>query len=95
MGGAGRVADIAAMAAVCFALTSHILLYPMTRALCTEAIFGKALAAVNLSFFLGITILQPLSGVAATHAGLGGALGVYAVALAGGSLWFLALIRRR
>lgn len=95
LGGAGRVADIAAMAAVCFALTSHILLYPMTRALCTDAIFGKALAAVNLSFFLGITILQPLSGIAATHAGLGGALGVYAVALAGGSLWFLALIHRR
>lgn len=94
-GGAGAAADIAAMAAVCFALTSHILLYPMTRALCTEAMFGKALAAVNLSFFLGITILQPLSGVAATHAGIGGALAVYAVALAGGSLWFLARVLRR
>jgi predicted MFS family arabinose efflux permease len=94
IGGAGRVADIGAMAAVCFALTSHVLLYPMTRALCTEAMLGKALAAVNLSFFLGITILQPLSGIAATHAGIGGALAVYAVALAGGSLWFLALLRR-
>lgn len=93
-GGAGMVADIGAMGAVSFALTSHVLLYPMTRALCTEAMFGKALAAVNLSFFLGITVLQPLSGIAARHSGLGGALGVYAAALAGGSLWFLGLSRR-
>jgi predicted MFS family arabinose efflux permease len=93
-GGAGRVADIGAMAAVCFALTSHVLLYPMTRALCTEAMFGKALAAVNLSFFLGITILQPLSGIAAAQAGIGGALAVYAIALAAGALAFLAMVRR-
>lgn len=93
-GGAGRVADIAAMAAICFALTSHILLYPMTRALSEEASLGKALSAVNLAFFLGITVLQPLSGVAARHAGLGGALGVYAAALAAGSVAFLALLRR-
>jgi predicted MFS family arabinose efflux permease len=93
-GGAGAAADIAAMAAVCLALASHVLLYPMTRALAGEASLGKALAAVNLSFFLGVAVLQPLSGVAARQAGIEGALGLYAAALAAGSAWFLALARR-
>jgi predicted MFS family arabinose efflux permease len=94
-GGAGAVADIAAMAAICFALTCHVLLYPMTRGLADEAALGKALSAVNFAFFLGVAVLQPLSGVAARRAGLGGALGLYAVVLAAGSAWFLALARRQ
>ncbi len=93
-GGLGRTADIAAMALVCLSLGSHVLLYAMTRALAEEASLGKALSAVNLAFFLGVAVLQPLSGVAADHAGIGGALGLYAVALAIGSIWFLALLRR-
>jgi predicted MFS family arabinose efflux permease len=94
-GGAGQAADLAAMAAVCLALTSHVLLYPMTRALAPDAGLGKALSAVNLAFFLGVAVLQPLSGLASHRGGIGGALAVYAVALAAGSAWFLALVLRR
>lgn len=95
LGGGGRVIDIAAMALVCLSLGSHVLLYAMTRALSPDGSLGKALSAVNLAFFLGVAVLQPLSGIAADLAGIGGALGLYAAALAAGSLWFLALLRRR
>jgi predicted MFS family arabinose efflux permease len=93
-GGFGRVADIAAMAVTAIGLTSHVLLYPMTRALSSDAVLGRSLSAVNLAFFLGVAVLQPLSGVAARMVGIGGALGLYAASLAAGSAWFLALIRR-
>lgn len=93
-GGAGSTADIAAMAVTSIALTSHVLLYPMTRALSSDALLGRSLSAVNLAFFLGVAVLQPLSGVAARLVGIGGALALYAAALAAGSAWFLALIRR-
>mgnify|MGYP003941228873 CR=1 FL=1 len=86
--------DIAAMAAVGTLIGSHVLLYPMTREAAPEGAVGKALSAVNLSFFVGLTVLQPLSGLAARLAGLGAALAVFAVALAAGSIAFLALTRR-
>lgn len=92
-GGFGRVADITAMAVVSVGLTSHVLLYPMTRALSAEAFLGRSLSAVNLAFFLGVAVLQPLSGVAARSMGIGGALALYAATLAAGSVWFLVLIR--
>jgi predicted MFS family arabinose efflux permease len=92
----GRPApDIAAMAAVGTLIGSHVLLYPMTREAAPEGATGKALSAVNLSFFVGLTVLQPLSGLAARVAGLGAALAVFAVALAAGSVVFLVLTRRR
>jgi predicted MFS family arabinose efflux permease len=92
----GRAApDIAAMAAVGTLIGSHVLLYPMTREAAPEGATGKALSAVNLSFFVGLTVLQPLSGLAARLAGLGAALAVFAAALAAGSVAFLALTRRR
>ncbi|WP_291299139.1 MFS transporter [Elioraea sp.] len=92
-GGFGRVADIAAMAVTSFGLTSHVLLYPMTRGLSAEASLGRSLSAVNLGFFLGVAVLQPLSGVAARMVGIGGAFALYAAVLAAGSAWFLALVR--
>lgn len=91
----GRAApDIAAMALVGTLIGSHVLLYPMTRDAAPEGATGKALSAVNLSFFAGLVVLQPLSGLAARAAGLPGALAVFAVALAVGSVAFLALVRQ-
>jgi predicted MFS family arabinose efflux permease len=86
--------DIAAMAAVGTLLGSHVLLYPMTREAAPEGATGKALSAVNLSFFVGLTVLQPLSGLAARLGGLGAALAVFALALAAGSTAFLMMSRR-
>jgi hypothetical protein len=94
-GGAGWAADIAAMAAVCLALTSHVLTYPMVRALVPDAMLGKGLSALNLSFFIGVAVLQPLSGLAAGFGGIGGAMAMYAAVLAAGSAWFLALVWKR
>jgi predicted MFS family arabinose efflux permease len=95
LAGGRAAADIAAMAAVGTLIGSHVLLYPMTREAAPEGATGKALSAVNLSFFVGLTVLQPLSGLAARLAGLGAALAVFAAALAAGSVAFLALTRRR
>lgn len=95
LGGGCAGPDIAVMAAVGALLGSHVLLYPMTREAAPEGAVGKALSAVNLSFFVGLAVLQPLSGLAARAAGLGAALAVFAVALAAGSTLFLALTRRR
>ncbi len=91
----GRAApDIAAMALVGMLIGSHVLLYPMTREAAPEGGTGKALSAVNLSFFVGLVVLQPLSGLVARIAGLPGALAVFACALAVGSAAFLALTRQ-
>lgn len=91
----GRAApDIAAMALVGLLIGSHVLIYPMTREAAPEGGTGKALSAVNLAFFVGLVVLQPLSGPVARVAGLPGALAVFAVALAVGSVAFLALARQ-
>lgn len=94
LAGGHATSDIAAMAAVGTLIGSHVLLYPMTREAAPEGAVGKALSAVNLSFFVGLAVLQPLSGLAARAAGLGAALAVFAAALAAGSVAFLALARR-
>ena len=92
----GRAApDIAAMALVGVLIGSHVLLYPMTREAAPEGGTGKALSAVNLSFFVGLVVLQPLSGLAARGGGLGAALAVFAVALAAGSAAFVMMSGRR
>ncbi|GIX11026.1 MFS transporter [Elioraea sp.] len=94
LAGGGAAPDIAAMMLVGMLIGSHVLLYPMTREAAPEGATGKALSAVNLSFFVGLVVLQPLSGLAARLAGLPGALAVFAVALAAGSAAFLALARQ-
>jgi predicted MFS family arabinose efflux permease len=91
----GRAApDIAAMALVGLLIGSHVLLYPMTREAAPEGGTGKALSAVNLAFFVGLVVLQPLSGLVARVAGLPGALALFAVALGAGSVAFLAMTRQ-
>ncbi|MDT8264235.1 MFS transporter, partial [Roseomonas sp. DSM 102946] len=50
------------------------LIFAATRALVPPEQTGKALSAVNLSFFLGAAVLQPGSGVVASRAGTGAAL---------------------
>ncbi|WP_333668783.1 MFS transporter [Elioraea tepidiphila] len=86
--------DIAAMALVGLLIGSHVLLYPMTREAAPEGGTGKALSAVNLAFFVGLVVLQPLSGLVARVAGLPGALALFAVALGAGSVAFLAMTRQ-
>jgi hypothetical protein len=52
----------------------------MTRAVVPAEQTGKALSAVNLSFFLGTAVLQSASGPVAGWGGIGAALAFLAVA---------------
>ena len=76
------------------AISSQPLAFALTRAAVAPEQTGKALSAVNLSFFLGAAVLQPVSGAVASGWGIGGALAFLALALAGCTLAFLALTRR-
>ena len=57
------------------------LLFAMTREAVSGAEAGKALAAVNLAFFVGTALLQSLSGVTVIAWGLSATLGLLGLAL--------------
>ncbi|WP_376094906.1 nitrate/nitrite transporter [Roseomonas sp. CCTCC AB2023176] len=70
------------------------LTFALTRAAVPPEQTGKALAAVNLSFFLGAAVLQAASGAVVHATSIAGGLVFFAVAVAVCTLAFLALTRR-
>lgn len=89
--GLGAAADIALLTLFMLLTASHVLLFAVTRARVDEAILGKAMSAVNLAFFGGTAILQPLSGLAAGAFGLPGAIAMLGLGCMAGGLAFLLL----
>jgi predicted MFS family arabinose efflux permease len=81
---------------VLFGLTISVqpLIFALTRAAVPREQTGKALAAVNLSFFTGAAVLQSVSGVAAAWGGPGGGIAFFAAALLVATAAFLGLVRR-
>ncbi|MBW7972646.1 MFS transporter [Bradyrhizobium sp. BR 10289] len=69
------------------------LLFGMSRQLVDAQVAGKALAAVNLAFFLGTALMQSVTGAVAALAGLPAVLLFMAAALAMGVVIFLAYTR--
>jgi predicted MFS family arabinose efflux permease len=92
-GGAGIIADVAALTLFMLLTSSHVLVFAMVRTRVEDAILGKAMSAVNLAFFGGAALLQPLSGLAADAFGLAGALGFLGLLCVAGALGFLVLAR--
>ncbi|UFN50613.1 MFS transporter [Roseomonas sp. OT10] len=85
--------DVATLVLFGLAISSQPLAFALTRAAVAPDQVGKALSAVNLSFFLGAAVLQPASGLVASNWGIGAALTFLALALAGCTLGFLLLTR--
>ncbi len=75
------------------ALVPHPLLFAMTRAVVPPEQSGKALSAVNLSFFLGAAVLQAATGFAAALGGVSAALAFLATAVLCASLLFIGFTR--
>jgi predicted MFS family arabinose efflux permease len=72
--------DAAMFFAFGIAIAVQPLVFAMTRAVVPAEQTGKALSAVNLSFFLGTAVLQSASGPVAGWGGIGAALAFLAVA---------------
>lgn len=81
-----------------FAFGLLVSVQPLTFALAREAVppeqVGKALAAVNLAYFLGAATLQAASGPVVHATGIAGGLLFFAAALAVCTVLFLVLTRR-
>ncbi|KAA2213175.1 MFS transporter [Teichococcus oryzae] len=86
-------ADTALLFAFGLSISIQPLLFAMTRAAVRPEDAGKALSAVNLSFFLGGAVLQSLSGTVAGTYGVGAAIGFLAVILLFCTAAFLTLTR--
>ncbi len=86
-------ADMALLVAFGLLIGGQPLAFSMARARVRTEETGRALSAVNLSFFAGASVMQPLSGVAAGWGGAGAGIVVIGVSLliAGGA--FLMLTR--
>jgi MFS family permease len=72
-----------------FAMSAQPLVYGMTRQLVDAQNTGKALSAINLSFFLGAALMQSATGVVAAFLGLPAVLLFMAAALIIGIVVFL------
>ena len=75
-------------------ISFQVLVFPITRAAVPPEQTGRALSAVNMSFFGGAAVLQALSGAAASLGGIAAALCSFAAALLLCTAGFL-LLRRR
>jgi MFS family permease len=71
-------------------VSTQPLIYGMTRQIVDISNAGKALAAVNMAFFLGTALLQSITGMIAVAFGLPAVLIFMAAALIVGALIFLA-----
>ena len=72
-----------------FVVSTQSLLFGMTTQLMGPARAGRALAATNLSLFLGTALLQSATGVVATVYGLPSVMMFVAASLAAGAMTFL------
>lgn len=85
--------DLVLFVLIGLATSAQPLLFGMSRQLVDAQVAGKALAAVNLAFFLGAALMQSLTGAVAALAGLPAVLLFMAAALLFGTLIFLAYTR--
>jgi len=91
---AGPVTDVVLLGAFGLLVSTQPLTFSLTRSRVAREETGRALAAVNLSFFAGAAILQPLSGVAAAQGGPGAGIALIGVALTAVGAVFPLLSRR-
>ena len=82
--------DLVLFVLIGLATSAQPLLFGMSRQLVDAQVAGKALAAVNLAFFLGAALMQSVTGAVAALAGLPAVLLFMAAMLALGVLIFLA-----
>jgi len=85
--------DLVLFVLIGLATSAQPLLFGMSRQLVDAQVAGKALAAVNLAFFLGAALMQSVTGAVAAFAGLPAVLLFMAAVLAAGVLVFLAYTR--
>jgi MFS family permease len=76
------------------AIAVQPLIFAMTRAVVPPEQVGKALSAVNLSFFLGTAVLQVASGPVAASGGTGAALVFLSASVLVGTALFVQATRR-
>ena len=82
--------DLVLFVLIGLATSAQPLLFGMSRQLVDAQVAGKALAAVNLAFFLGAALMQSVTGAVAALAGLPAVLLFMAAMLALGVVIFLA-----
>ncbi len=85
------MADAALLVAFGLMISLQVICFALVRAAVPPERVGRALSAMNVSFFGGAAVLQAASGAAAAWGGIGAALLVFAAALAVCSLAFLRL----
>ncbi|MFC7610358.1 hypothetical protein [Teichococcus aestuarii] len=88
-------ADAALLFAFGLAIAIQPLIFAMTRAAVPPEEAGKALSAVNLSFFAGAAVLQAATGPVAAAGGVGMAIGFLGAMVLLGTVLFLGATRRR
>jgi predicted MFS family arabinose efflux permease len=94
LGGAlgwGVAADAVLLAGFGLLISLQVICFALVRAAVPPERVGRALSAMNISFFGGAAVLQAASGAAAAAGGVGAALLVFAVALVACTLAFLRL----
>jgi len=85
--------DLALFVLIGLATSAQPLLFGMSRQLVDAQTAGKALAAINLAFFLGAALVQSITGAVAAFAGLPAVLLFMAAALLSGASVFLLYTR--
>lgn len=85
--------DLVLFVLIGLATSAQPLLFGMSRQLVDAQTAGKALAAINLAFFLGAALMQSITGAVAAFAGLPAVLLFMAAALVVGAVVFLAYTR--
>ncbi len=89
--GWGAGADAVLLVAFGLMISLQVICFALVRAAVPPERVGRALSAMNISFFGGAAVLQAASGAAAAASGIGAALLVFAAALVACSLAFLRL----
>lgn len=87
--------DLVLFVLIGLSISAQPLLFGMCRQLVDAQVAGKALAAVNLAFFLGTALMQSVTGAVAAFAGLPAVLLFMAAALLAGVAVFLAFTSPR
>lgn len=87
--------DLVLFVLIGLATSAQPLLFGMCRQLVDAQTAGKALAAVNLAFFLGTALMQSITGAVAAFAGLPAVLLFMAAALLVGVMIFLSCTSQR
>ena len=81
--------DLVLFILIGFMTSAQPLLFGMSRQLVDAQAAGKALAAINLAFFLGTALMQSITGAVAALAGLPSVLLFMAAALVAGTVIFV------